>query len=98
MKNSASEVTTIWRYTNVYIIIIIIIMYIAAGPVCCGYVMTADEVILSRQAQRAGASASGGTWGYSAPWTLSASRIRRLLFPLKLSLALYLLDSSAGAR
>ena len=27
-NNSASEVTTIWRYTNVYIIIIIIIMHI----------------------------------------------------------------------
>ena len=28
---SASEVTTIWRYTNVYIIIIIIIICLAGG-------------------------------------------------------------------
>ena len=30
--SSASEVTTLWRYTNLFIIIIIIIM-----PVCCSW-------------------------------------------------------------
>jgi len=33
-KYSASEVTTIWRYTNVYIIIIIIIISITQSVVC----------------------------------------------------------------
>ena len=33
--NSASEVTTIWRYTNVYIIIIIIIIIINLLNIQC---------------------------------------------------------------
>jgi len=34
---SASEVTTIWRYTNVYIIIIIIISCLISNQTCSGH-------------------------------------------------------------